>query len=122
MFRHTGYAARIDLIAAYFQHQLELLHPPVWQEFVLPLWNCLYQGQGRSTSQVQRTGRGQKFVDRQWLYRRRHGRKLHPVPFGGDRKDAVVRNSIISQNVRIGLRWAQPRAVRQGFYQPPGAA
>lgn len=32
VFRHTGYAARIDSIAAYFQHQMELLRPSVWQE------------------------------------------------------------------------------------------
>ena len=31
-FRHNGYVARIDTISDYFQRQMELLAPAVWQE------------------------------------------------------------------------------------------
>ncbi len=32
VFRHNGYVARIDSVAGYVRHQLELLNPAVWQE------------------------------------------------------------------------------------------
>ena len=102
VFRHTGYVARIDSIAAYFQHQLELLHPAVWQELFFR-YGIVYT---KIKDEAPAKYKEQAVVKNSLVA---NGCIIEGTVENCIlsrsvviEKDAVVRNSIISQNVRVG--------------------
>lgn len=102
VFRHTGYAARIDSIAAYFQHQLALLDPAVWQELFFR-YGIVYT---KVKDEAPAKYKEQAVVKNSLIA---NGCVVEGTVENCIlsrsvviEKDAVVRNSIISQNVRIG--------------------
>ena len=102
VFRHTGYVARIDSIAAYFQHQLELLHPSVWQELFFR-YGIVYtkvKDEAPAKYKEQAVVRNSLVANGCII----EGAVENCILSRSVviEKDAVVRNSIISQNVRIG--------------------
>ena len=101
-FRHTGYAARMDSVAGYFQHQLELLSPQVWQELFFRYGNIFtkvkdeapvkYSDQACVTNSLVANGCIiEGTVENSILFR--------SVMV---EKGAVIRNSIVVQNSRVG--------------------
>ncbi len=102
VFRHTGYAARVDSIAAYFQHQLELLHPSVWQELFFRYGIVYTKVKDEAPAKYK-----QQAVVRNSLVANGciiEGTVENSILSRSVvvEEGAVVRNSIISQNVRIG--------------------
>ena len=102
VFRHNGYAARIDSVEHYFQHHMELLIPAVWQELFFrygPVFTRVkdeapskYKGQASVKNSIIANGCIiEGTVENSILFR-------SVVVERG----AEVRNSILIQNSRIG--------------------
>ena len=102
VFRHNGYVAQISSIASYFQHQMELLSPVVWQELFFRYGSIFTKvrdeapAKYREQVQVRNSlvANGciiEGIVENSILFR--------SVVV---ERDAVIRNSILSQNVRVG--------------------
>jgi glucose-1-phosphate adenylyltransferase len=102
VFRHIGYVAQIDSISSYYQHQMELLNPLVWQELFFR-YGIIYT----------------KVKDEAPAKYKEHADVKNSLVANGCIVDgtvensilsrsviiergAVVRDSIIAQNVRIG--------------------
>jgi len=101
VFRHIGYVAHIDSISSYYQHQMELLNPLVWQELFFR-YGIIYT----------------KVKDEAPAKYKEHAKVKNSLIANGCivegivensilsrsvivEKGAVVRNSILAQNVRI---------------------
>jgi glucose-1-phosphate adenylyltransferase len=102
VFRHSGYVAKIKTISGYVQHQMELLNPLVWQELFFRYGNILtkvkdeapakYREQARVTNSLVANGCiVEGTVENSIIFR--------SVVI---EKGAVVRNSILTQNTRVG--------------------
>ena len=102
VFRHTGYAARIDSIAAYFQHQLELLHPPVWQELFFRYGIVYTKVKDEAPAKYKEQAVVKNSLIANGCIVEGTVENCILSRSVVIEKDAVVRNSIISQNVRIG--------------------
>jgi glucose-1-phosphate adenylyltransferase len=101
-FRHSGYVARIDSVASYFQHQLDLLNPVVWQELFFRYGNIFTKVKDEAPAKYREKALAKNSlvangcilegtVDNSILFR--------SVVI---EKGAVVRNSILLQNTRVG--------------------
>jgi glucose-1-phosphate adenylyltransferase len=102
VFRHSGYAARIDSVTGYFQSQLELLHPPVWQELFFRYGSIFTKVKDEAPAKY----REQACVRNSLVANGCivEGTVENSILFRSVivEKDAVVQNSILIQNTRIG--------------------
>ena len=102
VFRHNGYAARIDSVTGYFQSQLELLHPPVWQELFFRYGSIFTKVKDEAPAKY----REQACVRNSLVANGCivEGAVENSILFRSVivEKGAVVQNSILIQNTRIG--------------------
>ncbi len=102
VFRHSGYAARIDSVAGYFQSQLELLNPPVWQELFFRYGAIFTKVKDEAPAKY----REQACVKNSLVANGCivEGTVENSILFRSVvvEKGAVVQNSILIQNARIG--------------------
>ncbi len=102
VFRHTGYAARIDSIAAYFQHQLELLRPSVWQELFFRYGIVYTKVKDEAPAKYKEQAVVKNSLISNGCIVEGTVENCILSRSVVIEKDAVVRNSIISQNVHVG--------------------
>lgn len=101
-FRFSGYVARIDSVADYYRHQMELLSPPVWQELFFRYGNIYTKVKDEAPA---------KYLEQAAV---KNSLVANGCIIGGTVENcvlfrsvviepgAVVRNSILVQNTRIG--------------------
>ena len=101
-FRHTGYVARIDSVADYFQHQLELLNPAVWQELFFRYGNIFTKVKDEAPAKYREKARVKNSLVANGCIV--EGTVENSILFRSViiEEGAVVRNSIVIQNTRIG--------------------
>jgi glucose-1-phosphate adenylyltransferase len=104
VFRHIGYVAQIDSIAGYYQHQLELLAPAVWQELFFR-YGIVYTkvkdeapAKYKELADVKNSLVANGCIVEGTVENSILSRSVIVE------KGAVVRNSILAQNVRVGTR------------------
>ena len=101
-FRHSGYVARIDSVAAYFQHQMELLNPAVWQELFFRYGTIYTKVKDEAPAKYQENARVQNSVVANGCII--EGTVENSILFRSVivERGAVVRNSILVQNSKVG--------------------
>ncbi|HWR30725.1 MAG TPA: glucose-1-phosphate adenylyltransferase subunit GlgD [Negativicutes bacterium] len=101
-FRHVGYVARIDSVASYFQHQLELLNPAIWQELFFRYGIIFTKVKDEAPAKYrERACVTNSLVANGCII---EGTVENSILFRSVivEKGAVVRNSIVIQNTRVG--------------------
>lgn len=101
-FRHTGYVARIDSVAAYYQHQLELLDPAVWQELFFRYGIIFTKVKDEAPAKYREQASVKNSLVANGCII--EGTVENSILFRSVvvERGAVVRNSILIQNTRIG--------------------
>ena len=101
-FRHTGYVARIDTVGSYFQHQLELLNPAVWQELFFRYGIIFTKVKDEAPAKYREQASVKNSLVANGCIV--EGMVENSILFRSVivEKGAVVRNSIVIQNTRIG--------------------
>lgn len=101
-FRHNGYVARIDSVGGYFQHQMELLNPLVWQELFFRYGNIFTKVKDEAPAKYREQARVKNSLVANGCIL--EGTVENSILFRSVivEKGAVVRNSILTQNTRVG--------------------
>lgn len=102
VFRHGGYVARIDSVASYYQHQMELLNPRVWQELFFRYGNIFTKVKDEAPAKYLAQARVKNSLVANGCIV--EGTVENSILFRSViiEKGAVVRNSILTQNTRVG--------------------
>ena len=101
-FRHSGYVARIDSIASYFQHQMELLNPTVWQELFFRYGTIYTKVKDEAPAKYQEEAIVRNSIVANGCII--GGTVENSVLFRSVivERGSVIRNSILIQNTRVG--------------------
>ena len=101
-FRHSGYVAPIDSVAGYFMHQMELFNPTIWQELFFRYGAIFTKVKDEAPAKY----RAQANVKNSLVANGCivEGTVENSILFRSVivEKGAVVRNSIVLQNSRVG--------------------
>jgi len=102
VFRHSGYVAKIDSVASYYQHQMELLNPRVWQELFFRYGNIFTKVKDEAPAKYLAQARVKNSLVANGCIV--EGTVENSILFRSViiEKGAVVRNSILTQNTRVG--------------------
>jgi len=102
VFRHSGYVARIDSLTGYFQHQMELLNPRVWQELFFRYGNIFTKVKDEAPAKYLEQAKVKNSLVANGCII--EGTVENSILFRSVivEKDAVVRNCVLMQNTRIG--------------------
>ena len=101
-FRFGGYVARIETVANYFQHQMELLSPAVWQELFFRYGNIYTKVKDEAPAKyLEQASVKNSIVANGCVVA---GTVENSILFRSVvvEPGAVVKNSILAQNARIG--------------------
>lgn len=102
VFRHNGYAAKIESVSGYFRHQMELLNPNVWRELFFRYGNVFTKIKDEAPAKYREQAQVRNSLVANGCIL--EGKVENSILFRSVvvEKGAVIRNSVVIQNTRVG--------------------